>query len=45
MDSNQKNFNLYVFFSTFARNLVELYIPILFYKAGYDLPSIMIYFY
>lgn len=44
MDSNQKNFNLYVFFSTFARNLVELYIPILFYKAGYDLPSIMIYF-
>lgn len=44
MDTNQKNFNLYVFFSTFARNLVELYIPILFYKAGYNLHSIMIYF-
>ena len=44
MDKNQKNFNLFVFFSTFARNLVEIYIPIIFYKNGYDIFEILFYF-
>lgn len=44
MDSNQKKFNIYVFLSTFARNLVELFIPIILYKFGYSVKDVMFYF-
>ena len=37
MNKNRKNFNIYVFLSTFARNLIELLIPIILYKFGYSL--------
>ena len=43
MDSNQKKFNIYVFLSTFARNLVELFIPIMLYKFGYDIKDVIFY--
>jgi len=33
MDKNQKRYNLFVFLSTFARQLIELFIPIILYKA------------
>lgn len=37
MDDNQKKFNLYVFLSTFSRNLIEVFIPLIIYKFGYSL--------
>ena len=43
MDSNQKKFNIYVFLSTFARNLVELFIPIILYKSGYEVKDVIFY--
>lgn len=39
-----KNFNLYVFFSTFGRNLVEIFIAIILYKNGYTLKNILLYY-
>ena len=44
MDSNQKKFNLYVFLSTFSRNLIEVFIPIILYKFGYSLKEVVFYF-
>lgn len=44
MNNNQKLFNLFVFLSTFARNLIELYVPIMLFKFGYDLKSILLYY-
>ena len=44
MDKNQKNFNLYVFLSTFSRNLIEIFIPILLYKSGYGLKDVLYYY-
>ena len=44
MDGNQKKFNIYVFLSTFARNLVELFIPIILYKFGYSVEEVLFYF-
>lgn len=34
-----------MFLSTFARNLVEVFIPIILYKFGYDLWTVMFYFF
>lgn len=44
MDSNQKKFNLYVFLSTFSRNLIEVFIPIILYKYGYSLKEVILYY-
>ena len=44
MDSNQKKFNLYVFLSTFSRNLIEVFIPIILYKFGYSLKEVILYY-
>ena len=33
IDKNQRRYNLFVFLSTFARQLIELFIPIILYKA------------
>lgn len=44
MDSNQKKFSLYVFLSTFARNLIEVFIPIILYKYGYSLKEVILYY-
>lgn len=44
MDDNQKKFSLYVFLSTFARNLIEVFIPIILYKFGYSLKEVILYY-
>ena len=44
MDSNQNKFNLYVFLSTFSRNLIEVFIPIILYKFGYSLKEVILYY-
>ena len=45
MDSNQKKFGIYVFLSTFARNLIEVFIPIILYKYGYTIKEVMLYYF
>jgi len=44
MDNNQKKFNIYVFLSTFSRNLIEVFIPIILYKYGYNLSQVILYY-
>ena len=44
MDDNQKRFNIYVFFSTFARNLVEFFIGTILYKAGFSVHEVIFYY-
>lgn len=44
MNSNQKKFSIYIFLSTFARNLIELFIPIILYKYGYSLKEVILYY-
>lgn len=44
MDSNQKKFGIYVFFSTFSRNLIEAFIPVILYKFGFSLNEILFYY-
>ena len=44
MNKNRKNFNIYVFLSTFARNLIEIFIPIILYKFGYTLKEVIFYY-
>lgn len=42
--SNKNKFNIYVFLSTFARNLIEVFIPIILYKFGYNLKEVIFYY-
>lgn len=44
MNANQKKFNLYVFLSTFSRNLIEVFIPIILYKFGFTLSEVIFYY-
>ena len=44
MDTNQKEFNRYVFLSTFSRNLIEVFIPIILFNFGYSLKEVILYF-
>ena len=44
MEKNQKTFNIYVFLSTFARALIETFIPLLLFKFGYSLKEVVLYF-
>ena len=37
-------FNVYVFISTFARALIETFIPLLLFKFGYSLKEVVFYF-
>ena len=39
-----KKINIYVFLSTFARSLIEVFIPIIFYKYGYKLKDVVFYY-
>ena len=41
----QKKFNSYVFLSTFARALIETFIPLLLFKFGYSLKEVVFYFF
>ena len=44
-ENNQKKFNSYVFLSTFARALIETFIPLLLFKFGYSLKEVVFYFF
>ena len=44
MNSNQKKFGVYVFLSTFSRNLIEVFIPVILYKYGYTLKEVLFYY-
>ena len=44
MDKNQKRFNGYVFFSTFARNLIEFFIGTILYKSGFSVHDVIFYY-
>ena len=44
MDNNQKKFGIYVFLSTFSRNLIEVFIPIILYKFGFDIKEVLFYY-
>lgn len=44
MDGNQKKFSLYVFLSTFARNLIEVFIPVILYKFGFSFKEVILYY-
>ena len=40
-----KKFGIYVFLSTFARNLIEVFIPIILYKYGYTIKEVILYYF
>ena len=44
MEANKQKFNIYVFLSTFARALIETFIPLLLFKFGYSLKEVILYF-
>ena len=44
MEKETKKFHLYVFLSTFARSIIEVFIPLLLYKFGYTLNEVIGYF-
>ena len=44
MNLKQKKFSIYVFLSTLARSLIEVYIPIILYKYGYSLKEVILYY-
>lgn len=44
MEKNRKMFNRYVFLSTFARSLIELFIGTILFKAGFDLKAVIFYY-
>ncbi len=41
---NSKCFNAYVFLSTFARKMIEVYIPLILFKFGYSLDETILYY-
>lgn len=41
---NSKCFNAYVFLSTFARKMIEVYIPLMLFKFGYTLDETILYY-
>ena len=44
MDENKKYFDYYVFLSSFARNLIEVFIGTILYKAGFSLKNVILYY-
>ena len=45
IDKDQKRYNIFVFLSTFARQLIELFIPVILYKAWFPLKDIAFYYF
>ncbi len=43
-DKNEKLFNIYVFFTTFSRNLIEVFIGTILFKAGFTFHEVVLYF-
>ena len=44
LKKNESKFKIYVFLSTFARNLIEVFIPIILYKSGFSLSQVILFF-
>ncbi|MGN1338131.1 MAG: hypothetical protein ACI4WW_06630 [Candidatus Coprovivens sp.] len=44
IENNKKNFNLYVFLSTFSRGLIEVFIGTILYKNGFNLKQVILYY-
>ena len=44
MKKNKKYYNRYVFLSTFARNLIEVFIGTLLFKSGFSFKSVILYY-
>ena len=44
LKNNERIFKIYVFLSTFARNLVEVFIPIILYKNGFAFKDVILYY-
>ena len=44
IDKNQRRYNVFVFLSTFARQLIELFIPIILYKAWFSIKNVIFYY-
>lgn len=44
VDNNQRRYNIFVFLSTFARQLIELFIPIILYKAWFTIKNVVLYY-
>ena len=45
MNKYRKKFDIYVFLSTFARNLIEVFVPMILYKYGYNLNEVILYYF
>jgi len=45
MDKDQKRYNIFVFLSTFARQLIELFIPVILYKSWFPLKDVIFYYF
>lgn len=45
IDKNQQRYNVFVFLSTIARQLIELFIPIILYKAWFSIKDIVFYYF
>jgi hypothetical protein len=45
IDKNQRRYNFFVFLSTFARQLIELFIPIILYKAWFSIKNVVLYYF
>ena len=43
--NNIKRYNLFILFSTIARNIVEVFSSVLLYKIGYTFREILLYTY
>lgn len=44
MEQNRKYFNSYVFISTFARSLIEIFVGTILFKAGFTLKEVILYY-
>ena len=44
MEQNKKYFNSYVFISTFARSLIEIFVGTILFKAGFTLKEVILYY-
>ena len=42
---NYKKYNIFIFFSTIARNIVEVFSAVLLYKMGYSIRNILLFFF
>ena len=45
MKNKQTKFNTYIFLSTFARTLIETFIPVILFKNGFNLKEVIFYFF